>query len=269
MNFISTNHQGGIGNVMFKLAAAISLALDNNIDYIFSNEFLRPVDQITTHGQPDYRRFYDNILRNITFIDTLPGPYTIYNQPGFHYQDIPYQLNTNLLLTGHYQSDKFFINNKQYIIDLYKPSTETKKLIQSSYNNLSEYISIHVRRGDYLQYPNHHPQQTIEYYQSAVYNIGLDKTYMIFSDDINGCKSMFEFIPNKIFYNSGIDWLDMYIMSMCKHNIICNSSFSWWGAYLNENPTKIVIAPKKWFGVVYESWDTTDLIPASWLIINK
>jgi len=269
MNFISTNHQGGIGNVMFKLAAAINLALDNNIEYVFSNEFIRPADQVVTKGHDDYRVYYDNILRNISFISTLPAPYTIYNQPGFHYQDIPYQPNTNLLLTGYYQSDKFFINNKQYIIDLYKPSNETKQIIQSTYHDLKQYISIHVRRGDYLQYPDHHPQQTIEYYQTAVDRFGLDKTYMIFSDDIDGCKSMFNFIPNKIFYTSEIDWLDMYIMSMCEHNIICNSSFSWWGAYLNENPNKIVIAPKRWFGSAYADLNISDLIPRDWIVIDK
>ena len=80
---------------------------------------------------------------------------------------------------------------------------------------------------------------------------------------------MFNFIPNKYFFNSGTDWLDMYIMSMCEHNIICNSTFSWWAAYLNENTNKIVIAPKKWFGVVYESWDTSDLIPNSWIVLDK
>jgi hypothetical protein len=174
MNFISTNHQGGIGNVMFKLAAAISLALDNDIDYIFSNEFLRPIDRISTKGFDDYRVYYDNILRNIPFINNLPYGYAVYNQIGFHYQDIPYQTNTNLLLTGYYQSDKFFSNNKQYIIDLFKPSDENKKLIQSSYNDLNQYVSIHVRRGDYLQYPR--PSSTTdsyEYYQSAV-DIDLD-----------------------------------------------------------------------------------------------
>ncbi len=269
MNFISTNHQGGIGNVMFKLAAAISLAIDNNVEYIFSNEFLRPVDRITTKGFDDYRIYYDNILRNISFVDKLPNTYEIYNQLGFEYQPIPYYGNKNLLLIGYYQSDKFFIKNKQHIIDLFKPSDKIKDLIKSSYTELDQYVSIHVRRGDYLQYPNHHPLQTLEYYQSAVEMIGIDKTYIIFSDDINGCKSMFNFIPNKIFYNSGTDWLDMYIMSMCQHNIICNSSFSWWAAYLNENDNKTVIAPKRWFGIAYADWNTSDLIPESWIIIDK
>jgi hypothetical protein len=269
MNYISTNHRGGLGNVMFKIAATIGVALDNHVDYLFSNEFLRPIDQITTHGLPDYRRFYDNVLRNITFINELPKPYITYVEDHFHYKPIPYQSGTNLLLDGGFQSEKYFQNNKQYIIDLFKPTVEIKELILSNYPEINQFVSIHVRRGDYLNFPNHHPQQSLEYYQEAVNQIGIDKTYIVFSDDVEGCKEMFEFIPNKFFFNSGTDWLDMYIMSMCEHNIICNSSFSWWAAYLNENTNKIVIAPKKWFGNVYASWDTSDLIPSTWQVLDK
>jgi len=269
MNYISTNHRGGLGNVMFKLSAVISLALDNNVEYLFSNQFIRNVDSVATKGFPDYRVYYTNVLRNIEFIKELPNPYIVYEELGFHYTPISYQSGTNLLLSGGFQSEKYFKNNKQYIIDLYKPNTEISNLIKTNYSDINTYVSIHVRRGDYLKFPNHHPQQTIEYYKEAVEIIGVNKTYIIFSDDIEGCKPLFDFIPNKFFYNSGTDWLDMYIMSMCEHNIICNSTFSWWGAYLNQNPNKKVIAPKKWFGSVYGDWDTSDLIPDEWLIINK
>lgn len=268
MNFISTNHQGGIGNVMFKLAAAISLALDNNVDYIFSNEFIRPADQVATKGYSDYRVYYDNILRNIQFINSIPKNYTVYNQPGFHYEPIPYISGSNLLITGYYQSEKYFKNNRQYIFDLFKPSNETKKFILENYIDVTNSVSIHVRRGDYLQYPNHHPQQTNEYYKTAVETIGLDRNYIIFSDDIDGCRDMFNFLPNKRFFTSGIDWIDLYMMSLCSDNIICNSSFSWWGAYLNEHVTKTIIAPKRWFGPAYENYNTSDLIPKSWIILD-
>ena len=79
---------------------------------------------------------------------------------------------------------------------------------------------------------------------------------------------MFDFLPNKIFYNSGKDWHDLYVMSMCKHNIICNSSFSWWAAYLNNNKNKVIFAPKKWFGLAYSNMNTSDLIPSAWKIID-
>ena len=258
---------GGIGNVMFKLAASVSLALDNDVEYIFSNEFLRSVDMITTRGFPDYRIFYDNILRNIKFIDKLPDNYSVHSEKQYNYQKIPYTKGTNLLLEGYYQSEKYFKNNEDYIKNLFSPSTEIKKLILKNLPHVNDYVSIHVRRGDYLQYPNHHPQQSIEYYIKSCEIIGLDKTYLIFSDDLEGIKNMFDFIPNKVFYTSGDDWLDMYTMSLCEHNIICNSTFSWWGAYLNTNKNKKVITTTNWFGSEYKDWDISTLFPDEWIKI--
>lgn len=268
MSFITANHCGGLGNAMFKLASAISTAIDNNVPYIFSNEFVRPVDvAVVTGGFPDYRIYYDNILRGIQFIDKLPEEYITHGEPGFHYTPIQYQPGTNLLLAGYFQSEKYFLNNKQTIMDLYGPPEHIKEQIRINYPEIGNYASIHVRRGDYLYYPDHHPQQSKEYYEAAVNEIGIDKTYMIFSDDLEGCKDLLDFIPNKHFFTSNVNWMDMYIMSMCSDNIICNSTFSWWGAWLNQNPNKKVIAPNHWFGPAYHFYSTQDLIPESWIKI--
>jgi hypothetical protein len=272
-NYITTNHRGGIGNVMFKLAASISLAIYNNVDYIFSNEFIRISDlcylpgslgRPATQGHPDYRVYYSNILRGITFIDRLPGSYMTYTENDFHYIPIQYQQGSNLLLDGYFQSEKYFENNKSLIFDLYCPTEDIKNQIKNLFPDIHDFASLHVRRGDYLQFPSHHPLQTKDYYEEAVNRIGIDKTFLVFSDDLEGCKELLDFIPNKIFYTSNIDWMDMYTMSMCNDNIICNSTFSWWGAWLNENPNKKVISPTKWFGPAYAHCSTQDLIPESW-----
>lgn len=267
MNYITTNHRGGLGNVMFKLAASISLAIDNNVNYIFSNEFLRPIDRITTKGHPDYRRFYNNVLRNIEFIDKLPDHYFIHTETQFNYKEIPYTTGTNLLLDGYFQSEKYFENNKDLIKNIFSPSEEIINTILTNLPDVRSYSSIHIRRGDYLNFPNHHPQQSTEYYKTACEMIGLDKTYLIFSDDLEGVKDMFDFLPNKIFYTSGEDWLDMYTMSFCENNIICNSTFSWWAAYLNPNENKKIITTKNWFGPVYANWDISTLFPKDWIVI--
>jgi len=265
MNFITTNHQGGLCNVMFKLSAAISLALDNNVDYIFSNEFLRQVDKdITCHGFDDYRIYYDNVLRNIKFIDRLPSNYRTHTHT-FNYTPIHYNKEENLLLEGYFQSEKYFINNKEFILNLFKPTEEIKQSILEKINNIENSISIHVRRGDYLNLPNFHPQQSIDYYKSAVNLLGADKNYLIFSDGLDGIKDMFDFIPNKQFVTLFENYLDLYAMSMCEHNIICNSSFSWWGAYLNENKNKKVIAPTKWFGPDASHLNSQDIVPDNWI----
>jgi hypothetical protein len=93
MNYITTNHRGGIGNAMFKLAASVSLAIDNNVDYMFSNEFIRSND-------PNYETYYNNILRGFNFIKNLPSRYQIYVEPRFSYMEIPYSNGINLLLNG-------------------------------------------------------------------------------------------------------------------------------------------------------------------------
>lgn len=260
-NFITTNHRGGIGNAMFKLAAAISLAKDNNINYTFSREFIRPgID-------PDYSSYSTNILRSVQFNDYLPDSYNSWTEPSFGYTPIVYEEGTNLLLDGYFQSAKYFEKNKQYVVDLFKPTQEIITSITDQLPNISTCSSIHVRRGDYVNLPHHHPLQTVDYYRQAVEQIGEDTTYLIFSDDLQGCAELFNFLPNKLFLQSGSDWMDLYIMSLCKNNIICNSTFSWWGAYLNSNIDKKVVAPTKWFGVGYAHYETSDICPSNWIKI--
>jgi hypothetical protein len=259
MNYITTNHQGGLCNTLFKLSAAISTALDNKVEYLFSNEFVR------IGYDPDYNEFKNNIYRNINFIDTIPNNYVNYYEKNFSYNDIGYVKGTNLLLNGYYQSEKYFINNKDYIINLFKPTEEIKNFIINKITDIQNSISIHVRRGDYLNLPDYHPQQPIEYYHNAVNFFGLDKNYIIFSDDIDGAMGMLDFIPNKKAVSLGKDYLDLYAISLCEHNIICNSTFGWWGAYLNENKNKKIIAPNLWFGPSASHLNASDIIPKNWI----
>lgn len=267
MNYITTNHQGGLCNTLFKLSAAISMALDNDVDYVFSNEFVRPYhpDCPKPGYDPDYGVFKDNIYRNIEFIEKLPWDYIKYDERGFSYNDITYTKGTNLLLNGYFQSEKYFINNKDYIINLFKPTEEIIETITSQIEDIQNSISIHVRRGDYLNLPNYHPQQPIDYYKTAVNYFGMEKNYIIFSDDLDGAMNMLDFIPNKKPLSFGKDYLDLYAISLCEHNIICNSTFGWWGAYLNSNQNKIVIGPKLWFGPNLSNHDTKDIIPEGWI----
>jgi hypothetical protein len=260
---------GGLCNVMFKLAVSISLALDNDVEYIFSNEFIRQMDKdIVCGGFNDYRIYYDNILRNIKFIDKLPSAYRTHSEPkSFNYEQITYHKGENLLLYGYYQSEKYFINNKDFIINLFEPTNEIREHILGVVPNIKNSISIHIRQGDYLNLPDYHPQQSIDYYTSAINLLGVDKNYLIFSDGLDGIKNNFDFIPNKQFITLGKDYLDLYAMSMCEHNIICNSTFGWWGAYLNENKNKKVIAPNKWFGPSSSYLNSSDIVPDNWIKI--
>ena len=255
--FVTTNHRGGIGNVLFKLAAVISLAKDNNVDYVFPNQFLRPQD-------PDFTKYSSNILRNIEFIPNLQESYRVWAEPTFHHTEIPYDGDFNILLDGHFQSEKYFINHQDEILNMFSIPLDLKEHIMTNIPEINNYCSIHVRRGDYLNHPKTHPQQPMEYYQQAVEKIGQDKHYLIFSDDIEWCEKNFDFIKNKSFSKNNEDWVDLYLMSLCGDNIITNSSFSWWGAWLNNNNNKIIIGPKIWFGTNV-NYTSKDILPKEWI----
>jgi len=142
-------------------------------------------------------------------------------------------------------------------------------------------VSIHVRRGDYLNFPDKHPILPLEYYKEAIkYIIEQEKwkpeefEIFVYSDDPDWC--MKNFTKEVFGYDCFIQHTDehpendLYAMAMCQHNIIANSSFSYWGAILNPNPNKIVCAPtyQKWFGPGNKHLETNDLLLPSWAQIN-
>lgn len=172
---------------------------------------------------------------------------------------------------GFWQSELYF---KEYEDDI-------RKLFAFNENTISiknriilldiqacQSVSIHIRRGDYLGNDQLNNVCTLDYYMSAIQLISSKVTgpvYYLFSDDPEWVKYTFDqpdFIV--IDWNENADsWQDMFLMSHCKHNIIANSTFSWWAAWLNNNDKKIVIAPKKW----YSNADDEDIVPAGWLKI--
>lgn len=246
---------GGLGNKMFQIATTYSLSLDNNDHCVFEfSEQSNAHQHITT--------YLDNIFRNINF--GYSGCNLVHQEPHFHYYKIPY-IN-NLKLLGYFQSEKYFSHNRKDILKLFSMDDTNKSYIMNKYGYLfkNETCSLHIRRGDYMTLPNHHPLCDISYYYEAMLNMSPDTTYLIFSNDIMWCKS--NFVGDNFVFIDESDYIDMWLMSLCNHNIIANSSFSWWGAWLNQNPNKKVIAPKKWFGPAINH-DTKDLIPEKWLTI--
>jgi len=147
---------------------------------------------------------------------------------------------------------RFFINKQNKPVDKYN-FLKNKKT-----------TSIHVRRGDYVNHPNHHPTQSLEYYLEAI-KILKDETelFLVFSDDINWCKENIK-LDNVVYIENEKDYIELYLMSVCTNNIISNSSFSWWGAWLNKNEDKKVIGPLKWFGDAIKH-NTGDVLPENWI----
>ncbi len=171
---------------------------------------------------------------------------------------------------GYWQSEKYFEDVKPLVLDKFQFRTNllnarTRKLADSLDNGI--YCSIHVRRGDYLLEPEFN-MCNVDYFLRAIAFVR-EKTgcssFCVFSDDIAWVRENIS-LPGALYVdwnNDSDSWQDMYLMSRCSHNIIANSSFSWWGAWLNSNPDKVVVAPKVWFA----SQPSGDIVPDGWIRI--
>ena len=247
---ISCFLQGGLGNQMFQIASTIGFALDNHDTACFN------LNECNTILQGNPSSYYkENIFKKICHSEEKNFN-IVYNEPKFSYSEIQYY--PNLYLIGYFQSEKYFSNHKNYIQNIFElPINLVKKPI----DNLT---SVHIRRGDYVRLNDYHSLCDIEYYKKSIDLID-GGNFIFFSDDMDWVKN--NFIGNNFFYSEyNNEILDLSLMSICDNNIIANSSFSWWGAYLNKNENKKVIAPSKWFGPKGPT-DTQDIIPENWIKI--
>ncbi len=199
-------------------------------------------------------------------------PKTVLLEPHFHYWREFLSSHSCDFMLGYWQSEKYFESIRDILLDDFAFRTpldarnSNAQLLISSSNS----VSIHVRRGDYFhnaQARATHGLCSIEYYQQAIRFMKAsldDPKLFFFSDDIEWVRYHLDPGGECCFvdWNTGADsYNDMRLMSLCKHNIIANSSFSWWGAWLNRNPDKIIIAPNRWFAAAI---DDSDLIPPTW-----
>lgn len=197
-----------------------------------------------------------------------------YKEVHFNFDKNVFESKGDIYFEGYWQSEKYF---KDYRDDLLKQFTLKEEIHLKSQHYRqkikdAESVSLHIRREDYVTNTHTnsvHGTCTLEYYQNAVLKIKekiSNAQFFIFSDDLDWAKENLDFIDRITFVELDKevpDHEEMYLMSQCKHNIIANSSFSWWGAWLNQNPDKIVIAPEKWFNDT--TINTSDLIPESWI----
>jgi hypothetical protein len=253
---ISCNLQGGLGNQMFQIAAATSLAISNNDVYSFNFE-----DCFTPNQGNKSTKYVNNIFKNIPIHSNFNFD-KIYNEPKFSFSKIPYQ--KNLLINGYFQSQKYFEDNSTYIKKLFYINDNDIKKISDKYD-VKNLTCVHIRRGDYLKFKDFHFTCDINYYQNAM-DLIKDTKFIFISDDMDWVKSNFK-SDNFLYSKLNDEILDFTLITMCKNVIISNSSFSWWGSYLNNNNGKI-IAPKMWFGPSGHK-DTQDVIPNDWIIIDN
>lgn len=244
--------RGRLGNNLFQIATAASLTQN----FIFCT--------VNKDQERQVLLYKDSFFKNIKVMKGVPDGIPYYKEPFHEFSRIPYEEGKDLIIDGYFQSEKYF--KRSVVLDLYRITDELRKKIWNICGNIlekGETVSIHVRRGDYLKLPHALPFCGKSYYKNAIQYIGEDKIFIICSDDIDWCKK--NFIGKRYYFiENTTPLLDLYIQSLCTHNIISNSSFSWWGAWLNENSNKIVIAPQMWFGISVKL-GVSDLLLVSWV----
>jgi len=164
---------------------------------------------------------------------------------------------------GYFQTEKYF-TNRNLILNLFEPSDFVLSNLEKYKDILQgNTCAIHVRRGEYSLNPqSKHYTKDMAWYNSAMGIINAEH-YIVFSDDIEYARQ--NFIGDKFIFVEDKDYIELFLMSLCKHNIISSSSFSWWGAWLNKNDNKKVIAPAKWFGTIESNYLDIDIVPESWI----
>jgi hypothetical protein len=279
---------GGLGNQLFQIFATISYAIHNKEPFKFLK--LEKLGGVTV--RPTY---WSNFLARLSpfLVTEMSYPSAIIPEKGFHYSELPAcSPDQTTLLRGYFQSYKYFHENYSTIckiIGLENLKREMRKSINTSS------ISLHFRIGDYKNLQDFHPVMKYEYYENALLYIKNNtntntqntktktktntntKTQVIYFCEDNDLEEVMQTVEKLacVFPDYGFirgdpelaDWQQMLLMSCCDHNVIANSSFSWWGAYFNDNPRKIVCYPSTWFGPEAKH-DTSDLCPSNWIKIK-
>lgn len=257
---------GGLGNQLFIIAASYSYALDNNRNLLLVN-----YKSMKGHDGSERPKYLDNLLHKFkSHIGTYDKKCQVLTEKGYHYTPLNKSTHHTVHLQRYLQSYKYFEHNKEIIFDMF----DVRK-----YQTNNDSIGLHFRLGDYKCYTHYHPICKLDYYIKSLEYIAnnTNKNWLIeyacenqdidqVNENINVLQQKF---PNFVFkrINPDLpDWKQMLYMSSCKHNIIANSTFSWWSAYLNLNDDKIVTYPKEWFGPKVKH-NIKDLCPSEWICI--
>jgi hypothetical protein len=285
MQMISCKLCGGLGNQLFQIFTAIAYAIKYSKPFFFLNN--HQLGNGCTIRYTYWETFLTALKPFLKNMNEIPQLMFI-NERDFKYQELPenFDKNYGTLLVGYFQSPKYFDKCKVMICKLLKIDLKrliVKEKVKIDFENTIT-ISLHFRFGDYKKYPDIYPLLDYGYYyNSLLYIINeldiRDKPISIlyFCEDesvleseviINELKKKYIGIKFERANPKLLDWEQLLLMSLCEHNIIANSTFSWWGAYLNENVGKIVCYPEKWF-MLEANKDTSDLFLEDWVPINN
>jgi hypothetical protein len=285
-NMIIVNLKGGLGNQMFQYACGRSLALRNgDRDFLMSTKSLADASE-NGDAVRAFALAHFNIKARIAgpqqaeklqyplgVLSKLAHSFSTKILRRFHVGFEPkiLTLRGNIFLDGYFQSEKYFVDVAKVIREDFLLKTPLSPIAgdwHAAIDKDESAVSVHIRRSDYLQHPEFGGICTSGYYtlaSQAIKSKVPNPHYYIFSDDIEWVKANITLDGEVHFVSSPQmkDYEELTLMSSCKHHIIANSSFSWWGAWLNSDSEKIVIAPKQWANKHEKSW-YKDIIPSGW-----
>ena len=271
---------GRLGNQMFEYAALRGIAAKHQYPWC-----IPPADREGIENYSLHECFKLAEKRVDVFVDDIQ----YVGERFFHFdEELFNHCPNNVSLHGFFQSWKYFDHIADTIREDFTFHDEHLKPCQEMIESVEEPIMLHVRRGDanltdprgfkwsYTQCGSMHPVQPVEYYEKALAEFPEDQPVIVFSDSIDWVKEQEFFAGDRFLLSEPKDkyadgsftpYADLCLMSLCSHAIIANSSMSWWGAWLQTNPNKKVIAPKMWFGPDYADKDTKDLYCPDWIVL--
>ena len=283
---ITCHLMGGFGNQLFQIFATISYAIEFDHDFTFLE-----LEKVGEGSDTLRYTFWNSFFRKLKpfLVKELPSNIQVIRENGYRYNKIQQNMNKDAsilsMLYGYFQSYKYFQDKYEKICELIGLENMKQTLLQKININTSNInVSMHFRIGDYKKIQHFHPLATYEYYENALMHIkniknieNVENVEIIYfcedvdMEDVVKIVQRLECVfPEYSFIrgdNSLDDWEQMLFMSCCHHNIIANSSFSWWSAYFNTNKDKIVCYPSVWFGPSANN-DTKDLCPPEWCKIS-
>lgn len=296
---------GGLGNQMFQYAAGKALAERHGVPLAldisgFRNYALRPFlldrllvpEAITSvqdvpiqkpeinFARAKWKGRIDRLLAKAGLPKLAPSR-NEYREPHFHYDPAFEALGPKTTLFGYFQSERYFNSIAENLRGWFSPREplgDTAAAALERIESSRSPISVHVRRGDYLKPGTNEVHGILgESFYREVFDhldsmVGREAELFIFSDDPVVAEQVLSFVPgsrlNHVRGDPERPWEDMALMARCRHHVIANSSFSWWGAWLNRAPDKIVVAPRAWFAQAeLGRKNTADLYPPGWILV--
>jgi len=264
---------GGLGNQLFQIFTLLSYSIVHNNKFYFKENIIYGNRKII---------YWDNIFCYLQKYILIYEDHVCINENSYTYTYLPkFSDNINIKFSGYFQSYKYFYNNYDEIYKIINLDKIKQDIINKYKINYENLVSLHFRIGDYITLQDHHPILDINYYINSINKLiedtGIDnwsikyffeeKDYNDVFDKIIILKKIFIYIDFISVDTKMSDWEQLIIMSLCKHNIIANSTYSWWGAYLNNNKDKRIYYPSIWFGPS-QNKDTRDLFPEIWNKVN-